>query len=106
MVLVTEKVPPQVVQRQNFVPEASGGVSLSAESFHLLVHSLTHSLVHSFRTYSFSVCPLPGIKLQDTEGNRAWFLFLRVLQSFEDVLWTWEAGIVEIGSLCIIFVFL
>lgn len=54
MVLVTEKVPPQVVQRQNFVPEASGGVSLSAESFHLLVHSLTHLFIPSEHIHSVS----------------------------------------------------
>ena len=72
---------------------------------HSLTYSPTHLLVHFFKTHSFSVCFLPGVKLaalQDARGNRAWFLLFRVLQSFEDVLWTWEAGIVEIGSLCII----
>lgn len=54
--------------------------------------SLTYSLaVHFFKTYSFSVCFLPGVKLaglQDARGNWAWFLLLTVLQSFEDVFWT------------------
>lgn len=51
---------------------------------HSLTYSPTHLLVHFFKTHSFSVCFVPGVKLaalQDARGNRAWFLLFRVLQS-------------------------
>lgn len=66
---------------------------------HSLTYSPTHLLVHFFKTHSFSVCFVPGVKLaalQDARGNRAWFLLFRVLQSYSPLRMYFGPG--KLGS--------
>lgn len=70
--------------------------------------SLTYSLaVHFFKTYSFSVCFLPGVKLAGLRMQEVIGPGFYSLQSYSPLRMYFgpEAGIVEVVLLCIISVF-